>query len=180
MHLLLVGARGSGKTTVGRAMAQAMGGAFVDLDELALARFPETSVTAVWDAHGEGDWRAAELAALDELLTSLAAPGAVPTVVALGGGTPIIPGAAALIDAARSSRVVRTAYLHCSPAVLGQRLSVEPGDRPPLAGRPLVEEAAIMLVRREPAYRAIADVVLEGERPAEYLVRALLSSLNEE
>ena len=84
MNLLLVGPRGSGKSSVGRAVSAAAGLAFVDLDERVLARFPQDTVTEVWRRHGEAAWREAESAALEAVL---AGDG---QVVALGGGAPMI------------------------------------------------------------------------------------------
>ena len=81
MHVLLMGLRGSGKTTVGGLLARQLDGEFVDLDDRVLATFAETTVTDVFSAHGEQAWRAAEARVLHELLSRTAGRD---SVIALG------------------------------------------------------------------------------------------------
>ena len=78
-----------------RALSKRLGHPFVELDERVLAAFPEGSVREVWSVHGEAAWREAESAAL---VATLAAD---EQVVALGGGTPMIPAARQRIEADR-------------------------------------------------------------------------------
>ena len=79
-----MGLRGSGKTTIGRRLADALGMPFIDLDEQVLATFTEDSVGRVWAAHGEQAWRRAESSALTTVVED------DDRVIALGGGTPMI------------------------------------------------------------------------------------------
>jgi shikimate kinase len=167
MLTLLIGPRGCGKTSIGRALADRRGVSFVDLDDLVLARFAEPTVAAVWEDRGEPAWREAEVATLDALLLPPIADGGA--VIALGGGTPMIPAAREIIEAARTAGVVRAVvYLKCTVAELERRLRAAPGDRPSLTGSGVAEEIAAVLAEREPTYEAIADVVHEvadGEAP---------------
>ena len=68
-----MGARGSGKTTVGRALSLRLDFPFVDLDDVVLARFEEASVTEVWKHRGEAAWRRAEAEMLESTLKPLLA-----------------------------------------------------------------------------------------------------------
>ena len=77
----LVGFMGSGKTTVGRALAARLGLSFVDLDER-IARHAGKSVRDIFDQEGEDAFRARERAALVALEPELH-DGAV---IATGGG----------------------------------------------------------------------------------------------
>ena len=52
VNILLMGLRGSGKSAIGRLLAERLNRPFVDLDERVLATFDEPTVTAVWSAHG--------------------------------------------------------------------------------------------------------------------------------
>lgn len=158
MIILLIGPRGSGKSTVGRGLAERRGVHFIDTDELVLASFDEPTVTDVWARRGEAAWRQAEVRVLRSCLTSDA------TVVALGGGLPMIEAAAAEIERARRQGRARVIYLHCDAGALRQRLAEEPGDRPPLRGSSALAEIEEILAEREPVYRALADGVVDVSR----------------
>ena len=56
MDLVLVGLPGSGKTAVGRRLAQRHGATFVDLDDL-VERRSGSSVTAIFAVEGEAGFR---------------------------------------------------------------------------------------------------------------------------
>ncbi len=150
MNILLMGLRGSGKSAVGRLLAERLDRPFVDLDERVLATFEEPTVTAVWSVHGEPAWRAAEARVLGELL------GQSIGVIALGGGTPMVEGARCDLEAARESGNARIIYLRCDVSELQRRLAAQT-DRPSLTGADPVHETANVLQTREPVYRRLAD-----------------------
>ena len=118
MNLLLMGLRGSGKTTVGHLLARLLSCPFVDLDERVLGTFAESTVTDVWATHGEAAWRAAEARELQDLLADADAT----TVIALGGGTAMVDAARDALQRAREAGTARVVYLRCEPAVLERRL----------------------------------------------------------
>lgn len=159
MNVLLTGARGSGKTTVGRVLAEQLNWPCVDLDDRALAQFAEPTVHAVWQTYGEAAWRDAEVRALQELVTDTGEPG-TGRIVALGGGVPLIDEARALIEQAGAAGSAVVVYLQTSLDALKQRLSDDRGDRPSLTGTDAVEEMAAVLALREPTYRALADLIV--------------------
>ena len=155
MNVLLMGLRGSGKSTVGRRLAELLGCPFVDLDERVLATFAETSVRQVWSARGEGAWRAGEARVLAETLD------APSQVVALGGGTPMIDAARKRIEAEKHAGRAKAVYLRCETGELARRLRDQLGDRPPLTGRDPVDEIDDVLAAREPTFKALADLELD-------------------
>ena len=169
---VLIGLRGSGKTTLGRLLAARRAVPFIDLDERTIAGSGHASVSAMFRAEGEHAFRAAESRALASLLSD---PSAAGSVIALGGGTPTAPGARALLEAARASGTVKVVLLDAPPAVLGARLSVSPGDRPLLMGANFAEEAELLGGRRLPGYRELADAVV----PTGGGVEAALAQLQE-
>jgi len=154
MHVLLMGLRGSGKTTVGGLLARQLGGEFIDLDDRVLATFAETTVADAWSAHGEQVWRAAEARVLHELLSRTAARY---SVIALGGGTPMIESARRDIQAARTAGTATVVYLRCVVEELERRLAGQTDDRPSLTGADPVGETAAVMTEREPVYRNLAD-----------------------
>lgn len=147
-----MGLRGSGKTTIGRLLAQRTGRPFVDLDDRALAHFAETTVTEVWRVHGEPAWRDAEALALRELLAGHE------EIVALGGGTPMIDDARGQIEHHRRAGTATVVYLRCDALELSRRLAADTGDRPSLTGTDPVSEIRGVLDAREPTYHALADL----------------------
>lgn len=82
MKLYLIGMPGSGKTTLGRALAAHYALPFLDLDAEIVARAGQL-VPAIFMQHGEKHFRQLEADTLRELA---AQPG--PLVLATGGGTP--------------------------------------------------------------------------------------------
>ena len=175
-HLVLIGLRGSGKTTAGRLAAQRLDIAFADLDALALRDMGCASVEQAWREQGERAFRAAEARCLARALTHRR-----DDVLALGGGTPMIDTARHALQAAVvAGVVVGPVYLHAPPEVLAQRLLADPGDRPPLsdANLPdadLPDEVRGVYEKRDGVYQALAqDVVEVAGLAAEEVVERLV------
>ncbi|MDQ7013836.1 MAG: shikimate kinase [Planctomycetota bacterium] len=127
--LLLMGLRGSGKSTLGRQLAARLGVRFVDLDDAVLERLGCGSVAQAWAKLGEPAFRRAETECLGEWVGESRAPEcpAPARVVALGGGTPTAPGAAELLRRASKAGAVKLVYLRATPVTLRSRLeSTEP------------------------------------------------------
>ncbi len=81
--ICLVGFMGSGKSTVGKLLAERLGWTFVDLDE-EIARRAGRSIPDIFEAEGEPRFREREQAALEEQCHQ--AQHGRARVVALGGG----------------------------------------------------------------------------------------------
>ena len=81
--IFLVGFMASGKSTVGRALAEELGWGFADLDE-DIEKCEGMSVSEIFDTRGEAGFRQAETAALQERVRSVER--GQPCVIALGGG----------------------------------------------------------------------------------------------
>lgn len=82
--IYLTGFMASGKTTVGRALADELGWSFVDLDE-EIERKAKRTIAEMFDREGEAPFRAMEAAALREHVKHVEY--GRPHVIALGGGT---------------------------------------------------------------------------------------------
>ncbi|QDU22275.1 shikimate kinase [Urbifossiella limnaea] len=146
--ILLVGPRGSGKSTVGPELARRLGWAFADADEL-VESTAGMSIAAIFAAEGEAGFRDREAAALESLC-------ALPNrVVATGGGAVLRESNRALLK--RSGFVV---WLTVTPEVAFERMTADPttaARRPNLTAAGGLGELRELIASREPLYRAVAD-----------------------
>jgi len=167
-HLILIGYRGTGKTTVGRVLATKLNRAFFDADELVEA-VAGCSIADIFARAGEADFRDREAAALADLC---ARP---PAVLATGGGAILRESNRALLKA--SGFVVRLA---APPEVLWARICADTATaarRPALTSSGGEAEVRALLAAREPLYRATADFAVDcGAASPETVADAILSA----
>jgi shikimate kinase len=148
---------GSGKSTVGQALAVRLARPFADSDALIEARTGQT-VKQIFAERGEAAFRSEESEVLEEALSS-----PTPAVIAAAGGAVLDPANRRLIrDAGRRGLVV---WLRADPALLAKRIvpSVVTGGHRPL----LDEDPAGSLLRldavRRPLYEQVADIAVDVE-----------------
>lgn len=160
-NLILTGFMGTGKSTVGRRVAERLGRPFVDMDELIVAR-AGMSIPEIFARLGEPAFRQMEAEVCRELA------GQSGLVIATGGGTLINPTNRRLMES--GGRVV---CLWASPETVIERLAGEHG-RPLLnAPNPLAEARRILEQRRD-AYRSFPWQVDTTGRSIEEVVEAVL------
>lgn len=150
MILALTGMMGSGKTTVGRLVADALGCPFLDMDEL-VARKAGKGIAAFFATDGEAAFRLLEGKVLKETVKKYAQSTAV---LALGGGTVTVPGAVKLLQEG-----TLCVWLQVSEAEALARLSGA-------MDRPLAGDWAALLEARTPLYAAAAQVTLDTDGAA--------------
>lgn len=166
--LVLMGLRGSGKSTVGRAAAERWGVGFVDLDDRTLARLRGAhgvnTIAEAFTVLGEPVFRRAECAALEDVLGEGG-------VIALGGGTPMAPGASELLRTSGALLV----YLHLDPEALRERIRAEIDHRRPAlrSGGDAVGEIKEVYAERDPLYRLLAQAILEADQPVGVMIDRL-------
>ncbi len=147
----LVGLRGAGKSTVGRALARRLGFEFVELDRR-VEELAGMTLAEIFELRGEGHYRQLEHEALRALLGKPS-----PVVLAAGGSLPTAPEAWRLLR----DRAV-TVWLRASPRVHLERVRAQ-GDLRPMRGRPdALGELEAILAEREPLYGQ-AEVALDTE-----------------
>jgi len=138
-HIVLVGLPGSGKSTVGRLVADGLPAPLIDIDGL-LVREMGMPVSQIFGMVGEARFREMERDAVN------AAQGGAPGVIVPGGGWAAQPGQ---LDAAKSACL--SIYLRCLPATAAKRS--EQGEvRPVLAGVDPVQRMRTLFEEREPFY----------------------------
>lgn len=156
---------GSGKTSVGKRLAESLHLSFIDLDER-IAEMESRSIAEVFAAHGEDYFRAKE----EEALRSVADE--YQFVLATGGGTPCFHG-----NMQWMNEHGFTVYLRASPESLLMRLKDEADHRPLLRGK--TEEELRIFIRdrlqqRESFYlRAQRTIETDGHTPAEIAAEIL-------
>lgn len=153
-HLIfLIGYRGSGKTTVGRALAARLGWDFVDADER-IESAAGMSIKDIFRTAGEPAFRDLESSTLAHLAALTR------TVVATGGG-------AVLRDQNRTLlRAGFVVWLTASPETLTARIETDPTTatrRPNLTAAGGVDEVRALLAVRTPYYSQVADFVADAE-----------------
>ena len=161
-RVFLVGPMGSGKTTIGRLLAQYLHLDFLDSDQEIEAR-TGADIPWIFDVEGEAGFRDREQRIIDELtqLDNI--------VLATGGG-------AILREANRAALAARGEVIYLV-ASLEQQLARTARDR----NRPLLQvsdpESRLrdLMAERDPLYRAIADQVIETDGLAARTVARRLS-----
>jgi shikimate kinase/3-dehydroquinate synthase len=143
--IFLIGFMGSGKTTVGKALASLLERPFIDLDEY-ISKKSGRSIAEIFTCAGESAFRVIERDALLEVAGS-----AKTAVVATGGGLPVNPANRAIMKSC--GHIV---HLKAQFDTLLTRIPEDPG-------RPLWNErASRLLEERRPAYED-ADFIVETD-----------------
>jgi len=152
--IYLVGFMGSGKTTIGRHLADELGWSFADLDADIEAE-QGTTIAQIFDARGEDEFRRIETAAIQKRVRMIEK--GRPMVLALGGGAFAQQGNYELLENNGIS-----VWLDCPFSIVRARVTKE-SDRPlardPERFRELYEN------RREAYQRADYRIEIAGDDP---------------
>jgi shikimate kinase len=165
-NIVLIGFRGSGKTTVGRELAGRLGLEFIDTDE-EIERAAGKTVAGIFEEEGEPGFRKRER---EEVLRACSLRG---HVIAVGGG------AVENGELAAAMKGAGTVVLLSAPAaVLHGRMALDgtsPSRRPALTSSGGLEEVEELLERRREAYHGTADFEIdtEGLSPSEVAERIM-------
>jgi len=171
MSVGLIGYRGSGKTTIGRRLADRLWQPFIDTDDLVIKKAGK-SIKEIFEQEGEQRFRDLETEVVREVCTQ------PETVIAFGGGA---------LDRDENREAIKQAglrlvYFKCEPAELLKRIQNDPetaANRPALSNLGgSIEEIESVLARREPIWRSIAGAELEvtyltPEDAVPYVVRLM-------
>ncbi len=170
MNVVLIGYRCSGKTLVGKQLAERLGWPYLDVDRGIEEKEGGKSIADIFSGSGESHFRDVEARVAEEMLQQ------DEHVISFGGGTVMGESTQALIGA--QTKVV---YLEASPDVLWERMQRDPhtGESRPnlisdLGGK---EEIVALLEARAPIYEHFADLVLDATLPPEQLVEEICQVL---
>jgi shikimate kinase len=152
-HVVLVGLPGSGKTTVGRSLAEHLGRPFLDFDE-EIERREGHPVSRIFAERGEEYFRTLERRLTEEMR---AAGGGM--VLAPGGGWITVP---RVVELLRPPAKVN--YLVVQPATALERMGPRRDQRPLLASPDPLGALNRLLGERGPLYKATSDLVVDTEQ----------------
>ena len=162
-----MGLMGAGKTTIGRSLAKRLGSTFVDSDREIEAR-TGVSIPTVFEIEGEEGFRKREAQVIADL--SLASG----QVVATGGGVVLRPENRAAM--ASSGFVI---YLNVPPYTLWERTRND-RNRPLLQVEDPLSKLKELYAQRDPFYREVADLVIDGGRTnAHSLLQLIVEKVEE-
>lgn len=162
-RLALVGLRGAGKSTVGRALALRREVPFIELDER-IEGLAGLSLGAIFELHGREWFRGLEAEALEKVLSE-----GEDSVIAVGGSLVSSPA-----TFARLRQTCHTIWLRARPQDHHDRVLAQ-GDRRPMQGRPrALEELEALLEEREAAYRRCEWTVDTSEHSIEQVCELLM------
>ncbi len=147
--MVLIGLRGSGKTTTGKALARLLSFPFHDSDEFISRRWGETP-GEILELHGEAELRRRERLAVRELARLSTG------ILALGGGVPAV-------QANREALKGWPAMLLDAPdAVLVERVARDALLRPRLTDLSPLEEMAELRRRRWDDFLALNPILVDS------------------
>ena len=155
----IIGPRGSGKTTIGKRLAEKTGYQFIDTDKCIVEQ-AGMSIAEIVEQHGWDYFRHLE----SDVLKSIQSQDAI---VSTGGG---------IILAPENQQVMRdngvVIYLHSTPEILAKRLAAEPQaeQRPSLTGKSLLEEIAEVMEQRDPIYLSTAHHVIDANQSIDAII----------
>ncbi len=151
MNIYLYGPPASGKSTLGRELAEKTGLAFIDLDNVIEAASAMT-IAEIFDTEGEAGFRRREKEALKRVSSSRF------QVVSLGGGV--------LLDDENRQMVENSGQVYClsvQPETILKRLSTDENQRPLLAEDTATQLQAL-LAKRESHYRSFENQIAADGR----------------
>lgn len=159
---------GAGKTTIGRSLARQLDLEFIDTDREIEAR-TGVSIPTVFEIEGENGFRKREAQVISDL-SRLSGQ-----VVATGGGVVLRPENRAYLRA--SGFVV---YLDVPPYTLWERTRHD-RNRPLLQVDDPLLKLKELYSQRDPLYREVADLVVDGSRTnAQGILQLLIKEVGEQ
>ena len=167
-NIALVGFMGTGKTEVGRLLAEKLGKGFVEVDGLIEQRAGKT-IPEIFQQDGEIAFRELEIEATREAAEKKNA------VIACGGGVVLNQ---INVDRLREHSVI--VYLTASPEAILQRTSSDIDERPLLVAEDRAARVEKLLNFRRPFYERAADITVStSELDVAGVAGQIISELSE-
>lgn len=170
MNIVLIGYRGSGKSTVGRRLASRMERRFVDTDDLIESE--KGQISDIVKSHGWDYFRALEKKIIEKVSKE------DNVVIALGGGAVLDPDN--IVNLEKNGLII---WLKADREVLRKRMDQDPrtfASRPTLTGKGAMEELEEMIAHRDPFYDNSSKIQFDTSAlDVEAAVEGILTVLQE-
>ena len=150
--IALTGFMGTGKTAVGKALAEKLGKEFVEMDALIEQKAGKT-IPQIFEQDGEIRFRELEIEVTKEI------SGKKNTVIACGGGVVLNK-----INIDRLKQGCIVVQLTASPEAILKRTSVDATDRPLLRTDKQAQNIRELLRFRKPFYERAADMAINTSK----------------
>ncbi len=166
-HIVIIGFMGSGKTRVGKRLAQDLDLPFVDVDRMIIKKMG-MSIKELFEKFGEPFYRAMETVIIKELVEDTEQ-----RIISLGSGLPMQEQNQKYIK-----KLGTVVYLKGSLATLTKRL--DGSSNPLIEGDDQTDKIKKLLKQRDPVYAKYADItVVTGEQPFESLIKEIETELKQ-
>ncbi len=164
-NLVLIGMRGSGKTTVGKKLAQVLGWRFADTDEFLVKR-AQLDIPTLVKLFGWEKFRYLEGLVIKEVALWKK------SVIATGGGVVLRQK-----NISRLKKQGKLIWLKAKIDTLIRRIGLDP-NRPSLTGLSLKQDLVLTWQKRKKLYQKYADLIIETDnKKIEEIVKIILKSV---
>lgn len=170
-HIILIGFKHSGKSSIAELLAEELGRPYIDLDQAIEEKYlAETGSRAscrdIMKEKGLAEFRLLETRCLEDILRK-----ETPAVVALGGGAPLAPENQQLID---GHTVI---HVTADPGRVYERIAMN--GRPAFfpAGKSFYEGFRELWDTRKQTYEELADLTVMNDGSLDHAVRDIKASL---
>jgi len=153
-RVVLIGYRGTGKSSIGKALSNLTGVPYIDTDQL-IEEATGKKIPEIFDDKGEEGFREIEQHVINRIPSAAG-------IISTGGGAVLRP---SNVEMLRMNSLM--VLLHSRPDVIKRRIVGT--ERPSLTKLSPADEIDVILEGRMPAYRSAADVVIDTSttRPKE-------------
>ena len=165
MNLFLIGYRCSGKTTVGKALGEALNQPFIDTDAVLVRRYGQ-HIREIVDTEGWQAFRQKERSTLEQICEKDR------QIVATGGGV--------VLDNL-NVRLMKSSgfliWLQATAETIRWRMAPDENTanfRPPLTDRGPIREIEDMLVGRNPCYERVSDITIQTDHRSIFQIVELI------
>ncbi len=149
-HVVLIGMMGSGKSTIGKQLAERLQWDFCDID-VSVETQAQQTITDIFKTKGEAAFRQLESQCLADVLQK-----EIPMIIATGGG---------IVTSVNNQTLLKkncVIYLQAPIDVLVARLAKEASNRPLLGdGQDLKNKLQALLLARKDKYQACSQFQIE-------------------